>query len=74
MTCPTCKVEMMIKDDHYYCPICDGEYFPAEYFKQREDPGYMAAWAWSMLKYYAAMRDGKETARVSRKVAKLAGI
>jgi hypothetical protein len=65
---------MMMVDEHYQCPACDGEFFPAEYFKRREDPDYMAAWEWSRRTYWKALRDERETARVSRKVARLAGI
>lgn len=74
MLCITCRVDMMFKDDHYTCPACGGEFFPAEYFKRREDPDYMAAWEWSRRTYWKALRDERETARVSRKVARMAGL
>jgi len=74
MKCPKCSVDMMMVDEHYQCPACDGEFFPAEYFKQREDSAYMEAWEWSMRTYWQAMRDEKETARVGRRMARMAGI
>lgn len=73
MKCPACKVDLMFKDDHYQCPTCDGEYFPAEYFKKM-DLAYMPLWEWSMTVYWKAMRDERETARIDRKSMRMAGI
>lgn len=74
MRCITCRVDMMMKDDHYVCPACGGEFFPAEYFKRRDDEEYQLLWEWSQRRYYKALRNEKETTWVGRKVARMAGL
>jgi phosphatidylserine/phosphatidylglycerophosphate/cardiolipin synthase-like enzyme len=64
---------MMSVDGYYQCPVCDSEFFPPEYFR-RLDPEYMELWEWSMRQYWKAMRNEFETARVDRKIARLAGL
>jgi|GEM_PF-4781615 len=74
MRCLSCRVIMILSDDHHLCPNCGGEFFPAEYFRRREDPGYMQLWESCMVRYVKAMRDGQETARIFARTKRLAGV
>lgn len=67
MRCPTCRIDMTYSDERYFCPTCRGEFFPAEYFKRREDEQYRQLWELNQRLYYKALRDERETARVGRK-------
>jgi Zn-finger nucleic acid-binding protein len=67
MRCPTCQVEMVLLDDeHYQCPACLGEFFPAAYFGKLDEE-YLQLWELYKTIYYKALRDERETYRQYRK-------
>lgn len=74
MTCLTCRVEMVRQDDHYFCPICEGEFFPAGYFGREYSEEEERLWAYYRRLYCKALRDERATAKVDRRMWQLAGI